>query len=238
MNKHKYLLIPFLLAGCGSPQAEPTQVANVPTIPLPELKQPLVAKLTSQDKAIPAPPLPPVVAIPLVPKSLQIAATPPVALPSQTGTPRVRVSTLDSGELPMPIPSNGVVSMPQSTPKPPLPSPPKEVVPYTLGFFASEDLSQIKVKENPKLSAPGVVNPGAADVPTLSLQLPDRASLEDPTSDITRSRTVETAFPLPETSAPVLRLRIPDPFEFTEQLKGKLPERKFATEPTIVPPAR
>jgi len=151
---------------------------------------------------------------------------------------RIRVSPLDGGELPETSLKVAPVSIPLPVGKPARPTPPPEQAPTDLGRAAAENLSLIQTQVKPLVKSSRVLNPGAADVPPLSRQLPDRASLEDPTADIARVRIVETAFLIPVLEATALRLVIPDPFEFVEQLKGKLPARDFGNSPMTVPPGR
>ncbi|HVK10576.1 MAG TPA: hypothetical protein VM597_17550, partial [Gemmataceae bacterium] len=76
----------------------------------------------------------------------------------------------------------------------------------------------------------------SADLPPLAHQLPDRASLDDPTAEIAAARAVFTALPLPAPAAWFARFGIPDPFELIEQMKGKtVVEKELGTTPVIVP---
>jgi len=50
----------------------------------------------------------------------------------------------------------------------------------------------------------------------------ERASLDDPTADLSAVRVIETPLPVPAIQLPFLRTFIPNPFELAEQLKGKL----------------
>jgi hypothetical protein len=156
--------------------------------------------------------------------------------PSQTALERTTL--WDRGEWPQPLPTLTPISIPLPAVRSPQPSPPVERTPLLLGIAAAEDLGRIQAKEKPLLRASSPPNPGAADVPLLARQVLDRASLEDPTAEISRNRIVQTPWPLPAIAGPILKLLIPDPFELAEHLKAPIPSREFGTRPVVVPPAR
>ena len=101
------------------------------------------------------------------------------------------------------------------------------------------NLTAVQMKERPPVKADGPRNPLAVDVPMMAWTRPDRASLDDPTVDASAFRVIVTPFPLPTDPLPFVKLTIPDPFEFKEQLKGKVGrDAEFATTPVVVNPEK
>lgn len=112
-------------------------------------------------------------------------------------------------------------------------SPPRETIPFDLGRGA--DAPPIK----PTLPiAAGPVVERARDVnlppplPILGRQLNERASLEDPTSDFANAAIVAPAVNVPLASASFLKVTLPDPYEFGEQVKPRIPP---TAEPGLTP---
>jgi hypothetical protein len=91
----------------------------------------------------------------------------------------------------------------------------------------------------PLVRGPMPVNPGAGDIQALSRPVPDRPPLEDPTAAALNKRAMFTAFPKPTGTMSFFRWTIPNPFEYAEQLTGKLPrEKEFGTTPVVIPPEK
>ena len=225
-------LLPLVvLAGCGAPSAPPqpaaTATAEQPTLALPEQPAPK--------------PAPPVVAAPtdLGGKAVEAALRTPAALPTDAKpptAPKPRASAFDTGDLPTPrLPLTPPASAALPKAKPGLPTPPPEraapdVPPPLVG---------VTLKDRPLLKADGPRNPLAVDVPMTAWLRPDRASVDDPTVDLSAARIIATPLPLPTDPLPFLKLTIPDPFEFKEQLKGKVGrDAEFATTPVVVTPEK
>jgi hypothetical protein len=162
-------------------------------------------------------------------------AVPPAPQPPATPVPRA--AAFDRGEPPLPPATAAVPPLPPPAAKPPRLSPPPERVPADLGRLAAEDPAKVRLPQRP-LARARAANP-SADLPPLARQLPDRASLDDPTAEIAAARAVFTALPLPAPAAWFARFGIPDPFEFVAHMKGKTAvERELGTAPVIVPPMR
>ena len=67
----------------------------------------------------------------------------------------------------------------------------------------------------------------------------ERAPVDDPTAVISAARLIATIFPFPVGTLPFLKQSIPDPFEFAEQLKGRLPRAtEFGSVPSVVVPEK
>ena len=153
--------------------------------------------------------------------------------------PRPRTSDLDRGELPLPKVSVTPVPPPPPKGKPAQPSPPAEKPPVGLGDAAALPTGAFPLPDRPLLKATGPANPGAADVPALARQLPDRAPVEDPTVELSAKGVIQTPLPHPAFALPYLREVIPNPFEFVEQLKGKLgKDTELGTAPAVVNPEK
>jgi hypothetical protein len=229
-------LLPLLAVGCGAatPPPPPAEVAQ-PTLVVPD--QPESAP------AAPKPADPPAVVLPsdLGGKAVGrvIHSTPTLPADPITTAPKPRKYEPDPSELSQP---NGVVMRPSSPAlqsKPPLPAPPPDRPPTDLGSAAAVNPGDVKLADRPRIQASGPNNPKAADVPMTGWRQPDRVSLDDPTVDPTAARLTFTTFPQPVNWLPHLPLRIPDPFEFQEQLKGKTGrDAEFATTPVVVNPER
>lgn len=167
-----------------------------------------------------------------------LAPTLPAEKSSHAATaPRGRVSEVDGGSLPMKKPGVPAVPLPPDPRKSAVPPPPREGVPATVGVGSEMPLRDIKLPDGPGAKAPPRPDPTAADVPRLAVQQPDRVPTDDPTADLSTGRIVNTLMLAPTLAAPFVRLLLPDPFEFAEQLKPP-PVPELATAPVLVPPAR
>jgi hypothetical protein len=105
-------------------------------------------------------------------------------------------------------------------------------VPFDIGFGATA------VPARPTLPNPPGETTRARDIalpPPLApvgRQLPDRASLDDPTADIGNAGIVNRS-PTPSLApAGFLRVTLPDPFELADQVKPKIDP---AAEPRVTP---
>jgi hypothetical protein len=93
--------------------------------------------------------------------------------------------------------------------------------------------------DRPPLRRPPSVAAGPVDLPPLARPVPDRASLDDPTAELSAARVVFTALPLPAVAGWFARFGIPDPFELADHLRGKTGlDRELGTAPVAVPPGR
>lgn len=238
-----------LVSGCGggadSPAipappvaaAQPDAPAPVPQPPAPQPPpQPPVGQ--SAPKPADPPPARNDLAERVVTKALMpVAPTAPV--PPATASPRIRVSDLDRGELPLPTVGMKLPPSPLPKGKPALPGTPTERPPLALGDAAAVGIDAFPLPARPTRSAPRPAAPTAADVPALARQLPDHAPTDDPTVDLSAKGVIATPLPLPSSALPYLKSVIPDPFEFAEQLKGKLgKETELGTVPVAVPPEK
>lgn len=218
--------------GCGGSQ--PTQPATA----APAIVPPVTDDIQPANPAQPSPPAKP--------------ADPPVTLPSDTGgkavakalvvplplppeaptvkAPKPYSSAFDRGELPLPtIPPRPLSPSSIPTTTAAKPSPPAQG-PLLSGFPGP--LPEGKQSDRPLLKAPAPSNPRATDVPVMAWPRQERASLDDPTTDLSAVRVIETPLPIPAIQLPFLRAFIPNPFEFAEQLKGKLgKETELGTTP-------
>ncbi len=230
-------LLLLLAAGCGSPAPPAPAEAATPTLVVPDQPE------SAPTAPAPKPADPPVVVLPsdLGGKAVGrvIHSTPALPTDRITMAPKPRRSESDPSDLTQ---SNVVVkrsSAPAPQSKPPLPAPPPERPPTDLGSSAAMSPSDVKLPDRPRVKADGPTNPKATDVPMTGWRQPDRVSLDDPTTDATAARLTFTPFPLPVGGFPYLPFRIPDPFEFQEQLKGKTGrDAEFATTPVVVNPGK
>jgi hypothetical protein len=195
-------------------QTQPTTTATQPTTPAKPAEPPVTLPADTGGKA--------------VAKALVLPTPLPAETPAAT-KPKPHASALDRGELPLPP-----VAMKPFGPTEPKgntvkPSPPAE---RYLPDPAVASLPEGRATERPKAKAPAPPNAGAADVPLNAWRQGDRAPLEDPTSDLSAGRVIETPLPTTTTPLPFLRAFIPNPFEYAEQLKGKLgKETELGTAP-------
>jgi hypothetical protein len=229
------------LAGCGGPTDAPV-ATNSPVPPVAPAAPPPAPELPFAQPPAAKPPDP----LPLptdaggvaVGKAL-MPAVPGSPEPPTAKAPRPRVTDFDRGELSLPRVVGPLPPPPAARGKPLTPSPPAEHPPRSLGDAAAVGADAFPLPDRPLVRAAGPANPGAADVPALARQLPDRASVEDPTVDLSAQGVIRTPLPLPAASLPFLREVIPNPFELAEQLKGKLGrDAEFGTAPVAVPPEK
>ncbi len=224
-------LVPVVAAGAvgcgGSPPTESATLA--PVISAPPVTddlgpRPTVVAQTPTQPTQPTKPADPPVSVPsdtggrLVAKAMFVPPALPVEPPAVT-KPKAYSSALDRGELPLPA-----VTMKPFGPTDPKASAAKPTPPAErhLPDSTVATLPEGRTTDRPLAKAPAPPNAGAADVPQNGWRQGDRASVEDPTTDLSAGRVIDT--PLPTTMAPLpfLRTFIPNPFEFSEQLKGKL----------------
>jgi hypothetical protein len=233
-----------LLTGC-SPSAPPT-----PAVPSLEVKPAIVAAEPSPSE--PQPVVKAEVAKPETPKvepfrfladtggKLVERSVQPKPAPWEAAKPSrpiSRDSELERGELPLVKPSLNAVPIPSSPRKEAIPPPPKEGISDRLGVGQELSLADRPLPVTSTAKSAPRPTPTAADVPRIATQLPERASLEDPTHEISTSRIVNTLMVAPIIAAPALRLLLPNPFEFADQVKTPAaPE--FATSPVFVPAAK
>ena len=160
-----------------------------------------------------------------------LPAQAPVAVKSVQHT-----SALDRGELPLPP-----VAMTPFSPVEPKgntvkPSPPVE---RSLPDAMVTTLPDGRAISRALAKALAPPNAGAADVPLNAWRQGDRAPLVDPTADLSAGRVIETPLPASTGQLPFLRAFIPKPFEYAEQLKGKLgKDTELGTQPVPVSPAK
>ena len=109
---------------------------------------------------------------------------------------------------------------------------PPERVPPDLGNGATA------VPAKPTLPVGAGITERSRDVnlppamPTLGRPVPDRVSLDDPTSELGNAAVVNPVVKVPFTPAVFLKSVLPDPFEFGEQVKPKVPP---TAEPGLSP---
>jgi hypothetical protein len=153
--------------------------------------------------------------------------------------PRSRTPDLDRGEVPLPKVVASVPRLPSPAAHSPRPTPPPERVPADLGTAVRANPAQVKMADRPPVRRPPPADPGPADLPPLARPVPDRASLDDPTAELSAARVVFTALPLPAITGWFVRFGIPDPFELAGHLRGKTGfNRELGTAPVTVPPPR
>jgi hypothetical protein len=234
----RFLLLLVLGVPACAPSAPPPAAPEVVVAVEPEPKSEPNDVSAVPDKIAPeAPPLRPTrVEVPApVAKALAPTVSPP-PLPKAAG-PRGRDSEIARGELPLAKPTPAAAPLPPVPRKTTNPSPPAEGVPFRIGDGAELDWRGTKLPEAPTVKSPPRPQPTAADVPRLGFPQPDRIPIDDPTADLSTARIVNTLLVAPTLAAPFLRLMLPDPFEFAEQLKAPAaPE--FGIVPVLVPPAR
>jgi hypothetical protein len=110
--------------------------------------------------------------------------------------------------------------------------PPVERVPPDLGNGSTA------VPARPTLPIAAGITERARDVnlppamPTLGRPVNDRVSLDDPTSEFGNAAIVSPVVKVPLAPASFLKVAVPDPFEFGEQVRPKIPP---AAEPGLAP---
>ncbi|QEL14396.1 hypothetical protein [Limnoglobus roseus] len=231
------------VAGCSPSPPPPAEGAAKAEVPVPVVAEPPKEqpKVQPPEAVKPVPPKLEPFRYPddAAGKQVEQALTPalPAEKPSRVTAPRPRVSEVDRGELPTKKPTVPAAPLPMTPRKSAVPPPPREGVPATVGVGNEMPLQDTKLPEGPSAKAPSRPEPTAVDVPRMATQLPDRVPTDDPTAEISTHRIVNTLMPAPTITVPFLRLLLPDPFEFAEQLKAP-PAPEFATTPVLVPPAR
>lgn len=208
--------------GCGGkPPAEPTTVTPVLIGPSGSMAEPADTKPDPDKQTKPADP-PPSLPSDTGGKAVAKALRTPPPLPADPPAvkqPKPYSSAVDRGEFPLPsVPARAF------TPTDPKASGTKPTAPAERNQpnDATAILPEGKATDRPLLKVPTPSNPGAADVPLNAWRQGDRASLDDPTTDLAAMRVIETALPLATGVLPFVRVNIPDPFEFAGHLKGKL----------------
>lgn len=229
-------------SGCGGPAPDSPLVVAPPELPVATVPPQPPAPQPPAGQPAPKPADAPPARNDLAERAVRKALMPDVpagALPPAVNAPRPRVSEWDRGELPLPKFTGQLPPSPQPTARPTFPAPPVERPPVTLGSASAVEVNAFPAADRPRVKAARPADPTAADVPAMARQLPDRASVEDPTADLSAKGVIATPLPLPSFALPYLKAVIPDPFEFAEQLKGKLgKETEFGTAPVVVPPQK
>ena len=128
--------------------------------------------------------------------------------------------------------TTGASYAPPSIPQPKLaalkPVNPPEKVPVNFGAGADD------VPAKPKLPVAPVVTERARDVnlpppaPVLGRPVPDRVSLDDPTSELGNAEVVAGAVKTPLAPSGFQKVTVPDPFELADQVKPKVPPSRRA----------
>ncbi len=223
-------LVPVVAAGAvgcgGTPPTEPATLAPVIAAPVTDggETKPTPAAQTPTQPTQPAKPADVPTSLPsdtggkAVAKAMFVPPPLPAEPPAVTRR-KAYSSALDRGELPLPpvtMKPFGPTEPKGSTAKP---TPPAE---RHLPDSAVATLPEGRAADRPLAKAPAPPNAGAADVPQNAWRQNERASLDDPTTDLSAGRVIETPLPTAMVQLPFLRMTIPNPFEFGEQLKGKL----------------
>jgi hypothetical protein len=112
------------------------------------------------------------------------------------------------------------------------PTSPAERVPLDLGVRAGTVPQRPKLPETPGITTKARDVNQPPDLPPLGRQLPDRASLDDPTAEPGNAAVVNRPVNVPLLQSGFLRVAIPDPFELAGQVKPKVPH---AAEPGLLP---
>jgi hypothetical protein len=240
------VIVAFAIAGCGQ-REEKAAIVAIPIVTAQDAPAPL--------EALPAPsltvaPAPRAVTVFEYPQDLAGKAVVQAVNPE----PPALKPTERFGDAPTARPSPAKILNPEPTVKvnyaPPtiaatkpgsLPlSSPRESVPFDLGRGADAP----PVKPTLPVSAAPVVE-RARDVnlppplPTLGRQLNERASLEDATSDYSNAAIVSPAVNVPLASASFLKVTLPDPYEFGDQIKPQVaPASEPGMTPAVVNPQR
>jgi hypothetical protein len=91
-------------------------------------------------------------------------------------------------------------------------------------------VQQLPAGERVRTPAPDPNQPVA--LPVLGLATPDRASLDDPTADLSLAAALAAPMPLRSNPAPFLRLNLPDPYEHRSAARVRSPLPEEATTPS------
>jgi hypothetical protein len=229
----------------ATPQPAPKPAPDEVQAPPPKIDAPMVAVAPKKDE--PAPPSPP----PMFPfpKGEIGKLLPDVVRPPMPAAP----STEKFGTAPKPRTVSNKLTDPDSLPKlvhsaPPLltpkpaaaaPTAPPERVPYDLGFGAAAVPARPQLPEAPGIAIKARDANVPPELPPTEKPTPDRASLDDPTSE-PGNAVIVTKSPKPDLGiAAFLKVVLPDPFELGEQVKPKLPPMaEPAAAPIVVNPQR
>ena len=160
--------------------------------------------------------------------------SPPLPATEKFGTaPKVRTAPNKLVE-PEPL-SKMLYSPPPLLPAKPAgvrPTSPSERVPLDLGFGASKVPAKPVLPDSPGIAIKARDAKLPPDLAPLARQLPDRASLDDPTAEPGNAIIVSRTPMLVLGLAGFLKSVLPDPFEFADQVKPRvLP----TAEPRLVP---
>lgn len=219
-------IVPVVLANTDTAAPRPQPKPDTPT-PAPA-EPPATPKTATTEFAFP-----PDLAGRVLPRAVAPAAPaePAVVRLGQTPCPRTPPAALLAPEPPLRV---------SYSPRPVLPKksagfrpvPPAERVPATLGVGAEAVPQKPALPDAPGLNipAPNVNTP--PPLPMLARPLPDRASLDDPTTEHGNA-VIANRSEVPELgTAWFLKVGLPDPFELAGQVAPKVPP---AAEPALTP---
>lgn len=233
----RFSLLMIVLAGCGKPSVP----GNASVVPIAAAEQ-AVAKDDASKKDAPATSqfrfssdeagqrfeklLPPVPLARLEPLPLKV--------PSERGLPAsITQPTLSTSEA-----FQGTVRYPSATTI--------VVRPMALPDRVPIDLARIQIDRPEVLNFPvgGLTKRETPDVklptalPILAKPIPDRASLDDPTTEFTAESIINKNLPLRSTTAPFVKVNLPDPFENAPAAKVKvtIPDDPAKALGTVPPP--
>ncbi len=113
-----------------------------------------------------------------------------------------------------------------------LPVSPMERVPADLGFGAEDVPAKVKFPVGPGISVKARDVNLPPDLPTLGRPQADRASLEDPTMEVSNAAIVTSSTTPTLLPSAFQKVSLPDPFELAEQVKPNVPA---AAEPLLIP---
>lgn len=179
-----------------------------------------------------------------VAKTVTPAAPPPLPLPGDDQPA--------TGKGPRPLRANprtdpDLVGKPAYTPPPVrLPAPPAmkpaappERVPFDLGARPTPVPSAVVFAETSPQTARARDVAVPPNLPVLARPLPNRTPVEDPTADAGNAEIVARTVPVVPAAAPFLKVALPDPFEFADQVRPNLPPgTEPPPAPVPVPPQR
>ena len=122
------------------------------------------------------------------------------------------------------------------TPTRPVPLPDR--IPLDLSRSFPDVPAQVVMPEGALSKLPSIDMARPVDLPILARPTPDRASLEDPTSDYTATSVIAVTLPLRDTTAAFTRFNLPDPFENVEaaRLRAPFPEDPLSALGNPPPP--
>jgi hypothetical protein len=145
-------------------------------------------------------------------------APPPPAGPLERSLPGFIVDPA----LPSPVNALTPARAPQPPRVVPRPTALPERVPADLAQIEADKPERIELPVGAltRLETPDVKQPAA--LPVLARPSPDRASLEDPTTEFTAASIISDRLPLRTNAAPFVKVTVPDPFEYAGQVKIKV----------------